>query len=232
MRFLRDIIELFYPEICVNCNNYLHKCEVVLCADCRHKLPLIKFDSYQNNEMKTVFYGLSSIQNAAAFLYFRKKGITKNLIYELKYKSNQKIGSFIGAWFGEVLKESNQFEDIDFIIPVPLHEFKLKKRGYNQLTTFGTELSRKLNTPYKDVYLKKVSNSKSQTIKNRFDRFTDNNTKFELRNKEVFENKHILLIDDVITSGATLEACCKELQKTENITISIASIAFTAKNNL
>lgn len=232
MRFLRDIIELFYPIVCVNCNNQLHKNESILCTNCRHQLPIIAIKNYQKNEIKTAFYGYSPIKNAVSFLYFRKKGITKKLIYKLKYKNNQKIGNFIGSWFGEVLKESNQFEDIDFIIPVPLHVSKLKKRGYNQLTTFGNELSKKLKTPYENNYLKKVSNSTSQTIKNRFDRFIDNNTKFELVNKEVLKNKHILLIDDVITSGATLEACCKELQKTENITISIATIAFTAKNNL
>lgn len=227
---IKDIIHIFYPDICIHCNIHLLEYEKVLCTNCRHDISLINIDDFKSNKISNLFYGFSPINKCVSFLYFEKKGITKNLIHELKYNDNQKIGTFLGNWFGEVLKKSNEFNDIDFIVPVPLHKNKLKKREYNQLTKFGNALSQILETKLEDTTLQKVTTTQTQTFKTRFERFNDNETKFYLSNKSIFKNKHILLIDDVITTGATLEACCKELQKTENITISIATIAFTPKN--
>jgi len=229
MGIFKNLIALFYPETCVHCETSLFKTELILCAHCRHQLPLIKIDDYQKNEVKKVFYGLSAIHEVASFLYYDKDGITKKIIHALKYKNKQKVGSFLGKWFGETLKESKGFKKIDFIVPVPLHPSKLKERGYNQLTQFGESLGKVLNIKYTNNYLKKTATTTTQTFKNRFERFSDSNTKFKLTNKKIFKNKHVLLIDDVITTGATLEACCNELQKTDNITISIVTIAFTSK---
>lgn len=117
--------------------------------------------------------------------------------------------------------------DIDFIIPVPLHKTKFRKRGYNQLTTFGKALGRELKTSYLENILIRSSATETQTFKNRFERFVNTETKFELINTKIFEGKHVLLIDDVITTGATIEACCKEILKTKNVKISLLSMAFT-----
>ena len=160
-------------------------------------------------------------------MYYRKDGKTKDLIHHLKYKGNQEIGTFIGEWFGSVLNESNEFNDIDCIIPVPLHPKKQKQRGYNQLTTFGLSVSKHLNKPYITDALLRTTASKTQTFKQRFERFSNSGTKFSVPNTSILKNKHILLIDDVITTGATLESCCKELLTSENIKISIATIAYT-----
>ena len=227
MKIIDDFLHLFYPKLCAVCENQLVKSETVLCTFCRHDLPLIYYSDYKNNKISQAFYGKIAIEKAMSLLIYRKDGKTKELIHQLKYKGNQEIGVFFGNWFGEILKENQEFSSVDFIIPVPLHKKKLKTRGFNQLTTFGERLSSHLKIPYLENILIKTSSTKTQTFKNRLERFTNSETKFLLSNNTILENKHVLLIDDVITTGATLESCCKELLKTKNIKISIASMAFT-----
>lgn len=227
MLSLKDLIAIFYPDLCVICQKQLIPTEEILCTFCRHDLPIIPIKNFEQNTIATIFYGRIPIKKATSFLFFRKKGKVKKIIHELKYNNNEKIGIFIGEWFGKILKESNAFSDINYIVPVPLHAEKLKKRGYNQLDKFGEQLSFILEKPYIKSILTKVSATKTQTFKSRFERLNKLHTEFLLSNSIFFKNKHILLIDDVITTGATLEACCKELLKTENIKISITTIAFT-----
>lgn len=227
MNYFNDLFQLFFPNICVTCEGKLLNNEKILCTLCRHDLPIICYNDYKNNKISNSFSGKISIEMAASFLFYTKGGKTTKLIHELKYKGNQQIGSFIGVWFGHLLNESNKFKQIDFIIPVPLHQKKLKKRGYNQLTNFGKSLAEQLHTIYKPGILIRTSSTKTQTLKERFERFSNVDTKFYLSDINLLKNKHVLLIDDVITTGATLESCCKELQKTENIKISIATIAYT-----
>jgi len=128
---------------------------------------------------------------------------------------------------GEILKQNNAFSDIDFIVPVPLHKKKQQQRGYNQVTKFGESLSYHLGKPFLENILLRIVKSKTQTFKNRFERLNTIDKIFELNNRTIFTNKHILLIDDVVTTGATLEACAKEIQKTENIKISILTMTHT-----
>lgn len=229
MQFFKDILYLFYPNLCVGCSNNLLQNEKIICSFCRHELPIIEFNKLNNKKLKSIFIGKIPIKKVRSFLYYRKHGKVQHLIHELKYKNQEEIGKVVGLWFGNLLRENNTFGNVDYIIPVPLHRKKLKKRGYNQLTKFGKSLSEILNIEYISGILIKTSITKTQTFKKRFERFSDSNTKFKLINTSIFEDKHVLLIDDVITTGATLEACCKELLKTKNITISIATMAFTEK---
>jgi len=230
MQILKDIFYLFYPYLCVNCSVELLQSEKYLCIDCNNDLPIIAEDSYMNTKLKSIFYGKVDVKNVQSFLFYKKGNSAQKLIHQLKYKGEEEVGIFIGSWFGEKLKDSQIFKNVDYIIPVPLHPKKLKTRGYNQLTKFGLELSKLLSIEYKPDVLIRTSITKTQTLKHRFERFSNNQTKFKLLDKLVFKNKHILLIDDVITTGATLEACAKELNKTENITISIATMAYTQKD--
>lgn len=227
MKYLQDVLHLFFPKICITCESKLLQSEKIICTLCRHDLPIICYKDYKDNKITKAFYGRIQIEKATAFLYYRKDGKTKDLIHHLKYKGHQEIGTFIGDWFGSVLNESKEFNDIDCIIPVPLHPKKQKQRGYNQLTTFGLSLSKHLNKPYTTDVLIRTTASKTQTFKQRFERFSYSGTKFSVANSSILKNKHILLIDDVITTGATLESCCKELLTSENIKISIATIAYT-----
>jgi ComF family protein len=227
MQILKDLFNLFYPKLCANCDNQLIHNENVLCTFCRHDLPLTNYTNYLENKITKTFYGRVAIEKANALLFYRKEGITKKLIHELKYKGNEEVGSFFGNWLGEILKENKEFLDIDLIIPVPLHPKKQRQRGYNQVTEFGKSLSHHLEKPLIENILLRTSTSKTQTFKARFDRFNNIDTTFKLSNLTTLKNKHVLLIDDVITTGATLEACAKELQKTAGIKISILTMAYT-----
>lgn len=227
MKFLKDFFRIFYPDLCANCENQLEKNENTICTFCRHDLPLTNFTNYSENKIAKTFYGRIIIEKANTLLFYRKEGITKKLIHELKYKGNEEIGSFFGNWLGEILKQNNEFSDINLIVPVPLHPKKLKQRGYNQVSKFGEKLSYHLNKPFLENVLLRTSTSKTQTFKARFERFNNNETKFQSNNTSSFKNKHILLIDDVITTGATIESCAKELQKTEGVKISILTMAYT-----
>lgn len=227
MNFLKDLYSLFYPETCLCCKEPLTSNEIVICIACRHDLPLTNFSSEKDNLVEKSCYGRIPIESGTALFYFFKKGKVQELIHALKYRNQQQVGVVLGNWLGEQMLESNRFNNIDFIIPVPLHKNKLKTRGYNQVTTFGKSLTKKLNTQYNDTVLKRVTFTNTQTKKIRFDRWKNMEELFFVENHEAMKNKHILLVDDIFTTGATLEACYKAFEKTENLKISIACMAYT-----
>ena len=225
MNILNDFLRLFYPKICGVCEEQLLINEKIICTVCRHDLPLTNFTKFDENSITQKFYGRIDIEKGYSLLFFRKEGITQKIIHELKYRGNEEIGEFFGNWLGEIIQEKKEFKEVDFIIPVPLHPKKLKQRGYNQVTKFGEKLSNYLQIPYLENELVRVSATKTQTFKARFERFSNVDTKFLLKNPLFFNNKHILLIDDVITTGATLESCANEFQKSQNCKISILTMA-------
>lgn len=227
MNILKDIFNIFFPEVCLCCYEHLVTNETVICLSCRHDLPLTNFSFEKNNIVEKSFYGIIPIENATALFYFLKKGKVQQLIHELKYNKQQQVGTFMGNWLGCELLESNRFNNVDYIIPVPLHRKKLKTRGYNQVTTFGKSLANKLAIEYNNTFLVKVSSTKTQTKKLRLDRFKNLQEQFIVQNNSHLKNKHILLIDDIITTGATLESCCKAFEKIEGLKISIACMAYT-----
>ena len=224
---LENLLGIFYPKTCSTCAKVLTKYEEILCFSCKLNLPLTKFSEFDNNETEKIFFGRVRIEAATSLLHYNKKGNVQRLIHQLKYKKQQQIGVLFGELLGDELLLSDRFETIDCIIPVPLHPAKLKIRGYNQVNMFGQTLSRKLEIPFYVDILKGKALNKTQTDKNRFDRLNNLEENFELTNKKFLENKHILLIDDVVTTGATLEACCIQLSRTKNIKISIATMAIT-----
>jgi competence protein ComFC len=227
IQIIEDLLQIFYPKLCLICEYQLFENEVFACTICRHDLPVLFFKDATNNEISRKFYGRIPLEETNTLLSFSKEGKTKKLIHELKYNGNENIGTFLGNWIGELLIENKQFTEVDFIVPVPLHPKKLKKRGYNQLTKFGERVSFYLNKPLKQNILLKIDATKTQTFKQSFERFDNNELKFALQDASILANKHILLIDDVLTTGATLEACSKELLKSPNIKISILTMSFT-----
>ena len=228
MKRLESLFQLFYPKSCASCNLQLLTTEHIICTNCRHDLPFFDNKDFKSNLLGTIFKGRVHIEKAGAFFIFRKNGKAKNLIHQLKYKGKQEIGTFLGEWWGNHLNSLNIFNDVDCIIPVPLHKKKFRKRGYNQLTTFGLALSKELNIPYREDILHRNTATKTQTYKNRFERFLNTETKFDLKDNSIESNKYFLLIDDVVTTGATIEACCKELRKRNHVKISVLTMAFTA----
>ncbi|AOW21390.1 ComF family protein [Urechidicola croceus] len=227
MQLFKDIFYLFFPDVCLSCNQQLSKNENTICTICRHDFPLANFTNQIDNPIEKKFYGRVPIESASALFIFHKKGKVQQLIHQLKYKNQQEIGTLIGNWLGEELKSSNRFKNIDYIIPVPLHPKKKKLRGYNQLTKFGVTLAKVLNSEYIDNKLIKTYSSETQTKKGIVARWNNVNEQFKIKNEDYFNNKHILLIDDVITTGATLESCANQLLKSKNIKISLALMAFT-----
>ena len=201
--------------------------EQLLCVPCRSDLSETNFSEWQENMVERSFYGRIPIENATSLLYFNKKGNVQKLMHQLKYKNHQEIGTFLGNWLAERMILSKRFRNIDYIVPVPLHAKKLKERGYNQVITFGESLASKLGIPLLEKVLIRISKSKAQTFKDRFERSDHIHEKFDLSDKEILKNKHILLIDDIITTGATLEACSIQLLQTSNIKISIATMVYT-----
>ena len=222
---LASIINLFFPKVCFACNHLLTDNEIYVCTDCRHHLPVTNYHLNFDKSVLKIFYGRAKIENATALLRFEKKGITQQLIHNLKYKGYENVGVFLGQWLGAELKNIPHYKNIDAVIPVPLHKKKLKKRGYNQVAKFAKEIALQLDTEYIDTALIKVSNTTSQVTKNRISRWTNNQEIFTLQNKEKITNKHILLVDDLITTGATMEACILVINKAENVKISVASMA-------
>jgi len=227
MIFIKDILNVFFPDICACCNTHLTRNEETICLVCRHDLPLTNFTNEENNLVEKSFFGRIKIENATSLFYFLKKGKTQQLLHELKYKNQQQIGALMGNWLGSEIKESKRFKSLDYIIPVPLHPKKLKSRGYNQVTTFGKSLENILKIPFDEGFLKKISSTKTQTKKLRLDRWKNVQELFVVQNASKLENKHILLIDDIITTGSTLEACCKSFSNIKGLKISIACIAYT-----
>ena len=224
MRFLSAISNLFFPKICIFCEVHLLENEEILCVSCRHQLPVTSFVNLPINLVEKAFEGRVNIEAGTALLFFKKNGITQELIHNLKYRNRQDIGRFFGNWIGVELKESTRFTEIDGIVKVPLHKKKKKLRGYNQLTTFEKALSKQTQIPIFDSVLIKTKESKSQTKKDRLSRFETIKGSFSITNQDLLIDKHILLIDDVITTGATLEACANVLLAVKGVRISIVTM--------
>ncbi|WP_240321153.1 ComF family protein [Kordia sp. SMS9] len=191
-------------------------------------MPLTDFHTQKENPVLHTFYGRVHIANATALLHYKKHGTVQQLIHQLKYRGQQEIGTFLGNMMGELLKKEIAYSTIDYIIPVPLHKKRLRKRGYNQVTTFGQQLATHLHAEYVADILIKTQNIKTQAFKKRAARWLTAQHSFEITDSKRFAGKHILLVDDIITTGATLEACALALQKTPNITISVATMSIAS----
>ena len=224
---IESIINLFFPKACAGCNSFLLKDEIVICTSCRHDIPLTNHHLSKNNDVFSKFYGRIPIEFASSLMYFHKKGIVQEMIHKLKYKGHQEIGEAIGYWYAEELKDIKELNDVDFIIPIPLHKKRFKERGYNQVTTFGEALSKSWKKSYNETILVRNVYSKTQTSKSILGRAEVVENIFGVNYNESHHNKHFLLIDDVITTGSTLEACGRELLKIPGSKISIVCMAMT-----
>ena len=222
---LNDINTIMMPSLCFGCNVRLYRGEQHLCTVCRNQLPLTEYNYSEENAVDRIFYGRIRIEKAASLLFYEEEGIVKNLIHYLKYKNQEPIGIFLGDWFGERLKYEGALHRIDVVIPVPLHRIKLRKRGYNQVAGFAQRIAYHLEAEYKESVLIKTANTKTQTKKNRFYRWSGTRELYTLRDAAAITNKKILLVDDVITTGATLEACARALKQAAGAEIFIATMA-------
>jgi len=228
LRLLNDLLFLIYPQVCEVCNNVLAEHEHQICTKCLYELPKTNYHLNIDNPVNQLFWGKVKINSATSYFFFKKGSKFRKLIHKFKYSGKKEIGFELGKKFGNQLAESVYFKDIDIIIPVPLHPDKLKKRGYNQSNWLAKGISKTMNKLIDNHSLCRKVFTDTQTKKNRHERWENVKSAFEIIDSESLKNKHILLIDDVVTTGATLEACASIILEIENTKVSIATIAMAA----
>lgn len=233
MHLLSDIKEsllhLLFPHVCEGCGTDILQTEHFLCAKCYADLPKTEFHLYPNNPIEKIFWGRLPLTNATAQYYFTKDSKMQHLMHGLKYKGNKELGLYLGRLMGHAFAKSNRFSYIDALIPLPLFPAKEKQRTYNQATILCEGIAEVLSKPVlKDVIIRTM-HTDSQTKKNRLERWANMEGRFELVKPEIIKGKHVLLIDDVITTGATLEACGTALMEAENLQLSIATLCFSSR---
>lgn len=222
----KTLLNLLFPKVCSGCNGLLLESEDVVCTHCRHDMPFTLHHLDEENETYKKFYGRLPVEHASSVVYFHKQGIVQKLIHNLKYRGKQEIGTLIGRWYVEDIKDIEVLQSVTEVIPVPLHRKKLRQRGYNQVADFGKAIAQGLGASYNDDLLLRSTYNKTQTKKNIAARAEIINNAFDVSATDDDKNKHFLLVDDVITTGATLEACGRALLKIPGARVSIITIAY------
>lgn len=226
MTLFSDLAYLFFPRLCAGCGEGLSNTEQVLCFSCDQRLPATGFHLLKDNPVDQIFRGRTGIELAASCFYFSKDSLMQRLVHQFKYKGRTEIISFLGKRMGMILKESDLFPGIDAIVPVPLFPLKEKKRGYNQAALLAEEIARILSLPVLKNVLVRYRPGATQTRKARMERWQNVEEAFALKDPQSVAGKSLLLVDDVLTTGATLEACALALQQAPEIKIFIITLAF------
>ena len=229
MNLFDDFISLFFPRTCYACGNSLFQNEKIICTSCLLHLPKTNFHKASENPVSKVFWGRVNLTTATSMYFYRKGGKVQHLIHQLKYKGHKEIGIFLGEIYGSQLKESALYNDIDLIIPIPLHQSKLKKRGFNQAELFALGLAQSMQKEMDINSLVRQIATSTQTKKTRYKRWENVSEIFKLEIPENINGKKILVVDDVITTGATMEAFIQCIQKAENVQVCAVSIAFASQ---
>lgn len=223
-----SFLHLLFPHICSGCGSDLLSKESVLCLRCLEAMPETSFELHAGNPVEKKFWGRLQLQMATAQYYFTRESLMQHLMHQFKYKRNRELGMQLGKMMGESLKRSGRFVT-DALIPLPLFPAKERRRGFNQATILCEGIAESLQVPVlKDVVVRS-HHTDTQTKKGRIERWQNMEGKFILTKPGAISNKNILLIDDVVTTGATLEACGAALLQAENVKLSIATLFYAAR---
>lgn len=226
---LRDFLNLTYPHLCIACNKPLYIYEKLICTYCKYHLPKTNFHFEEDNPVSRQFWGKANIFSATAYYYFSKGGKVQQLLHNLKYNGKKEVGVEVGNMFGRELKESSLFNTVNCVIPVPLHPSKKKKRGYNQSDFIADGIATGMNVSSEKEILIRAKATSTQTKKSAFERWLSVESIFKIKNENKISGKHILLVDDVITTGSTFESCAAALLSVPGTKVSIAAIAVAKK---
>jgi ComF family protein len=222
---LRDFMALLYPEICIGCEGALGRKEDLVCFECSIDMPVTNFAKEKDNPVERLFWFKTNIEEAMACYFFTKKSPIQKMIHSFKYKGNEESAVFLGRKLGEALLTSGRFKTLTQIIPVPLHPDKFKIRGYNQAQKIAMGISEVLNIPVNTTSLARVSHNETQTNKGLFSRWENVETIFKLQDSSQVMDAHVLIVDDVITSGSTIEAFANQILSAEGAKVSLAALA-------
>ncbi len=223
---LDDFLSLLFPRLCYACGNHLLRNENLICTECYVLIPRTNYHLENENPVAQLFWGRCLIEKAAVFSFYNKGSRIRNLIHNLKYRGIRELGFELGRIYGLSLKSSGFIADIDLIIPVPLHPSKKRIRGFNQSDYISSGIADATGLPVSSDSLARITGSETQTKRSRYERWTNVEGIFHVIDPEIIRGRHILLVDDVITTGSTIEACANELLKVEGVKVSVAALAF------
>lgn len=221
----RALLDLLFPRYCLGCHGVLNKGEETICTTCQYKMPRTAAQPVAKEALAQKFYGRATIASLHAYLTFTKGGNVQRMLHALKYKGHQEVGELLGRWYGDELRALGYDQTIDVIIPVPLHRKRQRSRGYNQSDCFAKGLSAALGVDWSAEILKKRKNVNSQTRLSRVQRMENVQDVFFVENPDQILNKRVALVDDIITTGATLEACVEALKQNGCREVHILTIA-------
>jgi ComF family protein len=219
-----DLLNIFYPKVCMGCSTSLYDGENVLCIGCAGSIP-VAYELLESDEkVKDLFYGRLDLHHARSLFFYEKIGVVQHMIHQLKYQQQQHVSAYLGKWTAGYVTEDALFSDVDYVVPVPVHAKRFKQRGYNQVTLFGQEISDALGVRFRENVLTKTKNTIKQAQLGQVKRIDERESPYELQ-EQLPAGSHILLVDDVITTGTTLSLCAKELLKIPDVKISILTMA-------
>lgn len=222
---LYSFFSLFYPRLCIGCSSGLIEGEELLCLECIDRLPKTNYHLNHLNRAYEQLISKMPLQRATCYLYYNKGGIGQKIVASIKYHGNIYLAEWIAKCMVKEINKSGFFLGIDYIIPIPLHKKRFRQRGYNQAEILAKGISVLTGIPLnrENLYRKKFNNT--QTEKGIYDRWINTQGIFDIKDKDLFQGKHILLIDDVLTTGVTIEVCAAALLKTKNIKVSVLALA-------
>ena len=225
IHYIEDFIGLLYPAVCVACGRSLYRYEILICTNCLYHIPKTNFHFFRENPISRIFWGRVEIETATAYYFFDKGSRFNVLIHKMKYRGQKEIGYELGKIFGNELKTSRFFNQIDLIVPVPLHPKKQRKRGYNQSEWIARGIADSMHKPVDIKSLCRIVDTESQTNKTKYERWKNVENIFAVKYPESLKGKHVLIVDDVITTGSTLEACASAILDMGDTKISAATLA-------
>lgn len=223
-----SLLHLLFPHVCTGCGNDVLSEESLLCMRCIEAMPETNFEQHTGNPVEKTFWGRLPLMAATAQFYFTKESLMQHLMHQFKYKGNRDLGFQLGCIMGEQVRKSGRF-DADVLVPLPLFPAKEKRRGYNQATVLCEGMAKVMKIPVLDKVISRPQHTETQTKKGRVERWKNIEGKFFLDNPAAVENKKVLIVDDVVTTGATLEACGMELLKASGVQLSIATLCYTSR---